>query len=171
MNDKEVDMLITYMESDDSGYRKIRERMCNIQHIIDSLERIAGFADASELCTPEMDKVIDTYIAMLSNCRTELRDDALEWTNKRKASQAELDESLDDDESSYSNCDKDCCDCRTCRYYEEGPIQWGFADGEQVFGEGMCHEDDRRIVKKATGHKPCHMWKSVNDTSPDIDWP
>lgn len=73
----------------------------------------------------------------------------------------------DDNESKYC---EDCCDCRTCKYWEEGPIQWGFADGEQVFGEGMCHEDDRSIVGKATGHDPCPGWKSVNDTSPDIDW-
>ena len=70
-----------------------------------------------------------------------------------------------------SEYNKDCCDCRTCKYCEEGPIQWGFADGEQIFGDGMCHEDDRRIVGKATGHKPCHGWKSVNDTSLDIDYP
>lgn len=156
MNTNEVVALLSYVESGES--KEVVNRSMDIAYIIQELEQAYEYAKKTNIPRLELERLIGEYKEMLKDCTLYIRDKALEHINNKN-------------ELSEPECNEDCCNCRTCRYWEEGPIQWGFADGEQVFGEGMCHEDDRRIVGKATGHKPCPGWKSVNDTSPDIDWP
>ena len=172
MHDMELEAIISYLDSDTS--KKDRQLRDDLKYIIDGLTQIYEYAETADIPNSALKLLINDYTGVLKECEESIKHNALDYFRRKKIREriiAKLDESSDDPESSYSECDNDCCDCRTCRYYEEGPIQWGFADGEQIFGEGMCHADDRRIVGKATGHKPCHSWKSVNDTSPDIDYP
>lgn len=137
---------------------KLLNELYGVQHSMRDIQK--GMSNTKY--STEMDELIMDLKEMILRV---VFDEDLDDVNS--ARNLEIEEN-DDNEPKYC---EDCCDCRTCKYYEEGPIQWGFADGEQVFGEGMCYEDDRMIVRKATGHEPCPVWKSVNDTSPDIDWP
>lgn len=136
---------------------KLLNELYEVQHSMRDIQKSLSDTKYST----EMNELIMDLKSMILRV---VFDEELDGVNNAK----DLEVEEDDNEPKYC---EDCCDCRTCKYYEEGPIQWGFADGEQVFGEGMCHEDDRMIVRKATGHKPCPVWKSVNDTSPEIDWP
>lgn len=136
---------------------KLLNELYGVQHSMRDIQKSLSNTKYSK----EMDELIMDLKAMILRV---VFDEELDGVSNAK--NLEIEE--DDSEPKYC---EDCCDCHTCKYYEEGTIQWGFADGEQVFGEGMCHEDDRRIVGKATGHKPCSQWKSVNDTSPEIDYP
>ena len=61
----------------------------------------------------------------------------------------------------------DSCNCETCKYYERGPVHFGFADGTQIYGDGVCHQDDRRIVHNATNHAPCGLWKPDKEDDDD----
>lgn len=176
MTNDELEAIITYFDTDASkADRKLRD---DLNYVIDNLVQICEYAQKANIPSLHLEQLISEYDEMLADCTSSIKRKALEYVRRKNVLSRisdELSEELfgsdDDDDSSEKECNKDCCDCRTCRYYEEGPIQWGFADGEQVFGEGMCYEDDRRIVKKATGHEPCPVWKSLDDTSPDIDWP
>jgi hypothetical protein len=136
---------------------KLLNELYEVQHSMRDIQRSLSNTKYSK----EMDELIMDLKAMILRV---VFDEELDGVSNAR------DLEIEEDDSEPKYCE-DCCDCRTCKYYEEGPIQWGFADGEQVFGEGMCHEDDRMIVRKATGHKPCPVWKSVNDTSPEIDYP
>ena len=136
---------------------KLLNELYEVQHSMRDIQKSLSNTKYSK----EMDELIMDLKALILRV---VFDEELDGVNNTR----DLEIEEDDSESKYC---KDCCDCRTCKYYEEGPIQWGFADGEQVFGDGMCHEDDRMIVRKATGHEPCPVWKSVNDTSPEIDYP
>ena len=175
MTNDELEAIITYFDSDTSkADRKLRD---DLNYVIDELVKLCEYAQKTNIPSLPLKQLISEYDEMLIDCTASIKRNALEYVRRKDVLRRigdELSEELfgsDNDDSSEEECTKDCCNCRTCRYWEEGPIQWGFADGEQVFGEGMCHEDDRRIVGKATGHKPCPGWKSVNETSPDIDWP
>lgn len=137
---------------------KLLNELYGVQHSMRDIQKSLSNTKYSK----EMNELIMDLKSMILRV---VFDEELDGVNN--AINSEIEEE-DDNEPEYC---EDCRDCRTCKYYEEGPIQWGFADGEQVFGEGMCYEDDRMIVRKATGHEPCPVWKSVNDTSPDIDWP
>ena len=177
MNDMELEAIISYLDSDAS--KKDRQLRDDLNYIIDSLTQTCEYAETADIPNLALILLINEYKGLLKDCEKDIKLNALDYLRHRKIRErisaelvdsVELDESSDDTESSYSECDKDCCNCRTCRYWEEGPIQWGCADGEQILGEGMCHADDRRIVGNAQ-HEPCSEWKSESDTSPDIDWP
>lgn len=135
---------------------KLLNELYGVQHSMRDIQKSMSNTKYSK----EMEELIQDLKAMI--VRVVFDEELDDVDNTRNL---EIEE--DDNEPRYC---EDCCDCRTCKYWEEGPIQWGFADGEQIFGEGMCHANDRRIVGKAQ-HEPCSEWKSESDTSPDIDWP